>query len=177
MSTADFANEWVQPTPQFRRKLEEQASRVPYLRSPEEMMDVIQFFVQARESAYSTLLEMASGPDPKVVGVAFAALGATRDERLAPHVRAMTLQADGGTPLQYERARCLAKLGDWVDLPVLVRGLRDESLLSRAQCLKTLREETHQSFGFHPQGSESEREEAVQAWESWLERRGYRTAH
>lgn len=159
---------WVRPTPQFRRKLEEQASRVPYLQRTEDVLEVIRFFVQARESAYDLLLEMASSVEPKVAGTALAALGATRDERLAPFVRALEMQADGGRHLEYERARCLVKLGDWDDLSLLVSGLRDEGLMCRAQCFKALREATHLSHGFYPQGEEDEREAAVQAWEAWL---------
>ncbi len=161
-------SEWVQPTPSFQRKLEYQASRVPYLQTTEEIVEVIRFFVQARESAYDLLLEMAQSPDAKVAGTALAALGSTRDQRLAPYVGALEMHGDGGRHLDYERARCLVKLGDWSDLPLLVAGLREDELLCRAQCFKTLREATHLSHGFYPQGDEETREVAVQAWESWL---------
>jgi hypothetical protein len=168
ISTADSDSIWVQPTPQFRRKLVEQAERVPYIQRPEEMVEIIRFFVQARESAYDLLLEMAASSHPKVVGTALAALGETRDERLAPYVIALGLPAGGGRQLQYERARCLVKLGDWSELPTLVSGLRDDELWFRALCAKALRDATQLSQGFLPGGDEDEREVAVQAWEAWL---------
>lgn len=168
ISTPRSDSEWVQPTPQFRRKLQQQADRVPYIQKTEEMMEVIRFFVQARESAYDLLLEMAVGSNPKVVGVAFSALGETRDERLAPYVAALELRAQGGRPLQYERARCLVKLGDWAEMPLLVSGLRDDELWYRALCAKALRDATHLSQGFRPDEEADEREVAVLAWEAWL---------
>jgi hypothetical protein len=168
ISTSSSDSEWVQPTPQFRRKLRQQADRVPYIQRTEEMLAVIRFFVQARESAYDLLLEMAATSNPKVAGTALAALGETRDERLAPHVAALELRAEGGRQLQYERARCLVKLGDWSEMPLLVSGLRDDELWFRALCAKALRDATHLSQGFQPDGDEVEREAAAQAWEAWL---------
>jgi HEAT repeat protein len=168
ISPAQTDSVWVQPTPQFRRKLLEQAERVPYIQRTEEMVEVIRFFVQARESAYDLLLGMAATSNSKVVGTALAALGETRDERLAPYVAALELRAEGGRQLQYERARCLVKLGDWAELPVLVSGLRDDELWYRALCAKALRDATHLSQGFDPDGDEEEREVAAQAWEAWL---------
>lgn len=167
ISPADSDSIWVQPTPQFRRKLVEQADRVPYIQRTEEMVEIIRFFVQARESAYDLLLEMAVSPHPKVVGTALAALGETRDERLAPYVAAVDLRVGGGRQLQYERARCLVKLGDWSEMSILISGLRDDDLWSRALCAKALRDVTHLSHRFFPDGDEGEREVAVQAWEAW----------
>jgi len=150
------------------RKLRQQADRVPYIQRPEEMVGVIRFFVQARESAYDLLLELAASSNPKVAGTALAALGETRDERLAPYVAALQLRAQGGIKLQYELARCRVKLGDWDEIPLLISGLRDDDLWSRALCAKALRDATHLSHGFQPGGDESEREVAAQAWEAWL---------
>jgi len=168
ISTSSSDSEWVQPTPQFMRKLRQQADRVPYIQRTEEMMEVIRFFVQARESAYDLLLELAATSNPKVAGTALAALGETRDERLAPYVAALELRAEGGLQLQYERARCLVKLGDWGEMPLLVSGLRDDELWFRALCAKALRDATHLSQGYQPDADEVEREAAVQAWEAWL---------
>ena len=121
---------------------------------PIDALDIAQF---------DDLLTLDPAPEFMLLGT-----GAGLRQPPRPFVRALEMQADGGRHLEYERARCLVKLGDWDDLPLLVSGLRDEGLMCRAQCFKALREATHLSHGFYPQGEEDEREAAVQAWEAWL---------
>ena len=52
-------------------------------------------------------------------------------------------------------------------MPVLLRGLRSDELMTRAMCHQALVEATHEQFEFDPKADPAAREAGVQKWESW----------
>jgi len=165
------AGPWLMPSPNLRQQIEEEAKRLPWSHGIERV-DSIRWFAKVGEPAYPTLLEMALDPRQDVAGAALAALGATRDSRLVEHLRALPQpRGSGSADLQLERARTLLRLGDWQSVPVLIDGLRDERMMTRALCMQALSEATHERFDFDPQAHELAREVSVQRWESWWRER------
>lgn len=162
---------WIQPSPDFERRIDKHAGRLPYLQSLEDFTTEIRWFVGAGEPAYEILLELAGSDDPKVAGTAFAALGSSGDARLVLHLEEIPWPAEDRSRLRYERARCHTKLGDWSHVDVLIEGLRDGNLWSRSLCFKALRDATGETFDYHPQEEPEAREEAVARWEKWADRR------
>jgi len=159
------SGEWLEPSAGLEEKIERNADRVPWTNVLDERVELIRWFAGVGEAAYPTLLELAADPRPIVSGTALAALGATRDPRLVEHVRA--LPATGSADIELEKARTLLMLGDWSQLNVLVRGLRDERHYTRAVSIRALREATQEDFGFDPSAEPEAREKAVAQWDSW----------
>ena len=61
-------------------------------------------------------------------------------------------------------------LGDWEPMGILLSGLRDEKLWSRALTFKALRKVTNHTFGYQPQEEDREiREAAASRWDEWYE--------
>jgi HEAT repeat protein len=103
-----------------------------------------------------------------VAGSALAALGATRDSRLVEPLRALPWpEGEGSIDLRLERARALLRLGDWQTVPILIEGLRDERMITRALSSQALWESTHERFGYDPKGEEAERAASIAKWEAW----------
>jgi HEAT repeat protein len=99
---------------------------------------------------------------------ALAALGATLDRRLVSHIRLLEWSEERDqTDLGLERARALVRLGDWSKIPLLISGLRDGRVYTRALCLDALREATHETHGFDPRSDAGPRKKAIERWESW----------
>ena len=73
--------------------------------------------------------------------------------------------------LQLERARTLMRLGDWSGAPILIEGLRDDELFTRAMCGRTLEDATGEKLGFDPRAEEPERNASAARWESWWKAR------
>ncbi|MEZ6004758.1 MAG: hypothetical protein R3F33_11305 [Planctomycetota bacterium] len=144
-----------------------QAERMPYLDSVEDRQDMITWWAGVGEAGFDRLLELAQDPREKVADQAYAALAASRDQRLVPFLRAIPWDADAPAPLQYSRARTHLRLGDWSHVDVLIDGLRDDNVFVRGNCLRTLKSATNYDFGYHPNSPEEEREAAVQRWEQW----------
>jgi len=162
---------WLEASPTLRERLADAARRLPWTHGLERV-ELIQWFASVGEPAYPTLLELAADPRADVAGAALASLGATRDSRLVEPLRSVTMQSAGsGTDLSFERARALLRLGDWREIPVLVDGLRDERLITRALCAQALHEATHERHGFDPRGEPDAREAAVGRWEEWWKAR------
>ena len=158
---------WLEASPQLREQIQQAAQRLPWTHGLERV-ELIQWFAQVGEPAYAVMLELAQDPRQDVSGAALAALGATRDSRLVEPLRALPWpETQDHRDLALERARTLVRLGDWEMLPVLIEGLRDERLVTRALCAQALFEATHERFAYDPRAEAAEREAAVARWESW----------
>lgn len=166
-------DEFVRATPLLAQQIEDEAARLPYSHGFDRL-EQIRWFASIGEPAYSVLLRLATDARDDVAAAALASMGATRDSRLVPHIQGLAwseerLRGDLGL----ERARTLVRLGDWSAMPVLIRGLRDARLYTRALCADALEEATHERFGFDPRAAESEREKSIARWEQWwLKRAG-----
>jgi len=171
-STSDKDSEvvgtgWIEPSPILRQQILDEAARLPWTHGFERM-EQIRWFASRGEPAYPALLELATDPRDDVAAAALAALGATQDRRLVPAIRDLPWPEDRmGSDLGLEKARTLARLGDWSSLPVLISGLRDARLYTRSLCLDALRETTGETQGFDPRASEEEREKAIERWDCW----------
>lgn len=162
---------WLQPSPTLRQRIEDEAGRLPWTHGLERV-EAIRWFASVGEPAYPTLLQMTQDPRKDVAGAALAALGATRDSRLVEHLRAIPWpEGQENADMALERARTLLRLGDWQMVPVLVRGLRDERMVTRALCIQALEEATHERFGFDPRAEPEAREVCVQRWQGWVQDR------
>lgn len=166
-SLATTDGPWLAPSPQLQSKIDDAAARLPWTHGVERV-ELIHWFARIGEPAYAKLLELCQDPRPDVSGAALAALGATRDSRLVEHLRALPWPEEGETSdLSLERARTLLRLGDWSMVPRLIKGLRDERLVTRALCGQALEEATHERFDFDPRAEADVREQSVVRWEQW----------
>lgn len=163
---------WLQPSPILRQQIDDEAARLPWTHGFERL-EQIRWFASVGEPAYSALLELAIDPRDDVAASALAALGATLDRRLVPHLRALPWGSDRNPDLQLERARSLVRLGDWSEIPTLIRGLSDDRLYTRSLCDEALREATREDLGYDPRASEEKRQLGINRWrEWWLARNG-----
>jgi hypothetical protein len=166
-SGVDDGSPWLKPSPQLRSQIEESAKRLPWTHGLDRV-DLISWFAKVGEPAYPTLLQMVLDPRKDVAGAALAALGATRDSRLVDALNKLPWpEGQQGTDLALERARTLLRLGDWQMVPLLIGGLRDERLITRALCIQALSESTHERYDFDPRGEPDAREASVKQWEQW----------
>ncbi|MCB9906680.1 MAG: hypothetical protein H6830_03095 [Planctomycetes bacterium] len=163
--------QWLKPTPQLQQEMQMQIERMPWLKGTEESQNMIEWWSALGEAGYADLLKVAQDPRAKVADLAFAALAASRDKRLVPSLRAIPWDADAPMALQYSRARCHLRLGDWSHIDVLIAGLRDEVPYNRALCARILNTATNNDFGYHYNMPSDEREVAVQRWEAWYKER------
>ena len=158
---------WVQPSALLLQQMEDEAQRLPWTKGLERL-EQIRWFVTVGEPAYDLLLELSSDARPAVSSAAFAALGASGDRRLVDSLREQPFD-DGNASfeLRLERARTFVRLGDWNEMPLLIQGLSDERLFTRALCAEALEQATGQTLGFNPRGDDGERELAIDAWKRW----------
>jgi hypothetical protein len=160
-------SEWIQASPILREQIQDECERLPWTHGFERL-EQIRWFASVGEPAFPALLELALDPRDDVAAAALAALGATLDRRLVPHIRALPWAEERmNGDLGLERARTLVRLGDWSEIPVLINGLRDERLYTRSLCLDALREATHETLNFDPRAEPSEREKGIARWEAW----------
>lgn len=169
---ASHKGPWIQPSPILRQQIEDEATRLPWTHGFERL-EQIRWFASVGEPAYPKLLELVEDPRDDVAAAALAALGATLDRRLVPHLQNVPWGSQRNPDLQLERARALVRLGDWSQIPTLIEGLSDSRLYTRSLCDEALREATHENFGFDPRAPEDRRQQAIDDWnEWWLSRRG-----
>lgn len=167
----DRSSPWVQATPLLAQQIEDEAARLPYSHGFDRL-EQIRWFASMGEPAYTVLLRLALDPRDDVAAASLAALGATQDSRLVPHIQGLGWTAERKQgDLELERARTLVRLGDWSEMPVLIRGLNDERLFTRSLCADALREATHETQDYDPRAEKSEREKGVARWEQWWLRR------
>lgn len=163
----DEPSPWLKPSPQLRAQIEDAGKRLPWTHGLDRV-DLITWFAKVGEPAYPTLLQMVLDPRKDVAGAALAALGATRDSRLVEPLNKLPWpEGQQGTDLALERARTLLRLGDWQMVPLLIGGLRDERLVTRALCIQALFESIHERYEFDPRGEPDAREASVKQWEQW----------
>lgn len=158
---------WLEASPVLKMQIQDQAERLPWTHGVERV-EAVSWFAQVGEPAYPILLEMCSDPRPEVAGCAFAALGATGDQRLVPYLLEVEVKEGQSESLRYERARTLVRLGDWSTIGTLIDGLRQQDVLTRALCDQALFQATGERFGFDPRGTDAERDAAIQRWDAWL---------
>jgi hypothetical protein len=160
-------SDWIAPTPLLQQQIDDEAKRLPYSHGFDRL-EQIRWFAALGEPAYATLLRLAEDPRDDVAAAALAAMGATLDARLVPHVRHLSwddrrLLGDLGL----ERARTLVRLGDWSEMPLLIDGLEDPRLFTRSLCLDALREATHETHGYDPRAEEKARARSIERWRTW----------
>ncbi len=164
-------DDWVQASPMLQQQIEEEAKRLPWTRGFERL-EQVRWFASTGEPAYPTLFQLAEDDRDDVAAAALAALGATLDRRLVPHIHELHWSdSRNAGDLSLERARALIRLGDWSEIPTLIGGLRDDRVYTRALCLDALREATHETHGFDPRAEADEREKSVEHWELWWSER------
>lgn len=164
-------SKWLEPSSALREDIERQAERLPYTHN-RERVELIHWFATVGEPAYPWLLELARDDRRGVAGAAISALGATGDQRLIEDMRALPWPTPDEDLVQaLERARALLRLGDWEEIPVLIRGLESDRLWTRALCSRTLTEATNMSHGYLPEGTLESRELAIGEWKNWWEAR------
>jgi len=161
-------DEWIQASPILEHEIDDHLARVPYLQQIQDFSNEVAWFVGVGEPAYAKLLARVRSEDDKVAGFALAVLAARGDARLVPHLELVPWPGEEHVKLRYERARCHVKLGDWKPIGVLVDGLDDEDPWNRALCFKALRDETSQTFDYHPRLEGEERAAAIRRWREWL---------
>ncbi|MEO6708186.1 MAG: hypothetical protein ABI054_04865 [Planctomycetota bacterium] len=157
---------WLEPSPVLRQQIEDAAQRLPWTHG-RERIEQIHWFATVGEPAYPKLLELVTDPRPDVAGSALAALGATRDSRLVTSLHQIQWSESSPPALRYERARMFLRLGDWHEAPVLITGLRDQTLMMRALCAQALLESTGERLDYDAKDPELLREQGVLNWEAW----------
>ncbi|MCP5021955.1 MAG: hypothetical protein GY930_09255 [bacterium] len=162
---------YLQPSPQLASDLQMNAERMPWLQTATEQQEMIEWFSHAGEAAFTKLLELAADSRPKVANMAFAALAASRDQRLVEDLRLIPWSDDLPKPLQYSRARAHLKLGDWTHIDRLIAGLEDDVAYNRALCARILKATTKNNFGYDYRMGEMDRAQAVERWKEWYEER------
>jgi hypothetical protein len=159
--------DWIQASPMLRQQIDDEAERLPWTHGFERL-EQIRWFASVGEPAYPKLLALAIDPRDDVAAAALAALGATMDRRLVPRIRGLAWSAERlQGDLGLERARTLVRLGDWSQMPFLIRGLSDGRVYTRALCAEALREATGETFDFDPRAPDEARAKSVAAWEAW----------
>jgi HEAT repeat protein len=158
---------WVAPSPLLQQQLDSESERLPWTRDIERL-ELIRWFAAVGEPGYVTLLELAADPRDEVAASALSALGATGDRRLVPHIHKVPFKAEERSfDLRLERARTLLRLGDWTQVPELIRGLQDDRLLTRALSIQALREATSEDQDYDAKADRPARERAVERWKRW----------
>ncbi len=161
------AANWLTPSPLLEQQMVDEAARLPWTRGIERI-EQIRWFASIGEPAYETLLELSADPRDDVAAAALSALGATGDRRLVEHIRTADSQSGArGRDLRLERARTLLRLGDWSEVPVLIEGLGDSRVYTRALAIQALQEASGESHGFDPRGDDGSREKSLERWKRW----------
>lgn len=122
------------------------------------------------ERAVPPLLEALAAPGERSRQHAAYILGVLKDRRTIPAL-AKVADEDLVPAVRYEAAGALLEMGDPRGLDVLVSGLCDLDARLRAKCIDVLAEKTTRRFGYEPDGSPPDREEAVRRWRAWLAQR------
>lgn len=160
-------SDWLLPSPILAQQIADEAARLPWTHGFERL-EQIRWFAMVGEPAYDTLLALAEDERDDVASAALSALGDTQDRRLVPYIQRIAWEEDRlQGDLGLERARTLLHLGDWSEIPTLVRGLRDERQYTRALCIQALHRATGETFGFDAKADLTDRVRAIDSWEVW----------
>lgn len=160
-------SDWLMPSPILAQQIQDEAERLPWTHGFERL-EQIRWFALVGEPAYDTMLELAADPRDDVASAALAAMGETMDRRLVPYIHRLPWDEERQQgDLGLERARTLLRLGDWSEIPTLIKGLSDSRLYTRSLCIQALELATGQSFGFDPRGNLDDRARAIDSWQVW----------
>lgn len=166
-SDAESTSDWLLPSPILAQQIQDEAARLPWTHGFERL-EQIRWFALVGEPVYDTLLTLAEDPRDDVASAALAALGDTQDRRLVPYIHRLSWEESRLTgDLGLERARTLLRLGDWSEIPTLIRGLKDERQFTRSLCIQALQGATGETFGFDPKADLTDRVRAIDSWEVW----------
>ena len=158
---------WLEPSPILAQQIQDEAARLPWTHGFERL-EQVRWFSLVGEPAYDMLFKLAEDPRDDVASAALAALGDTQDRRLVPYIHRLSWSEDRlAGDLGLERARTLLRLGDWSEIPTLIRGLKDERQYTRTLCIQALQGATGETFGFDPKADLTDRVRAVDSWEVW----------
>jgi HEAT repeat protein len=164
---AQSDSDWLMASPILAQQIQDEAARLPWTHGFERL-EQIRWFALVGEPVYDTLLELAEDPRDDVASAALAALGDTQDRRLVPYIHRLSWEESRLTgDLGLERARTLLRLGDWSEIPTLIRGLKDERQYTRSLCIQALQGATGETFGFDPKADLTDRVRAIDSWEVW----------
>lgn len=158
-------DEFGELSPFAEEQIDQALKDVPYLRG-KQVMDACADIARIGPGAIPRLRAAARDEDSMRRVFVMNVLGAIGDRRALPVLQA-ALQ-DSVPAVRYEAARSCMRMGDWLHgIPVLIGGLRDESLYVRGLCNDTLKRQTNLDFGFEPRDDEAKRLDAVAKWEDW----------
>lgn len=160
-------SEWVRPGVNLKAELEREGATLAYMRSREDQISTIQWFVEQGELGFEVLLKVAQGEDDHAAILALTALASSRDRRLVPYLREMPFPTEAHASRRLAQARAHMVLGDWDYADILIEGLRSDDVWSRALCAAALRNSTNNSFGFKPNEDVHLREAAASKWDDW----------
>lgn len=164
------STEWVEAAPDLQLQIDTRAMQVAVMASPDEFVELSDWFQGVGEPAYPALLEMIESGEKRERSFALSVVSATADRRLLEPVKeAMPVSALKDEQHSYEYARALARMGDYSELPTLIAGLQDKDRYTRALANETLKEVTNNQIGYSPDASAEERQKAVEAWLAWWE--------
>jgi hypothetical protein len=165
-------SQWLQPSQVLRDQIADQLERLPWTHGVDRV-EQIRWLAGVGEAGFDQILPVCLDPRPDVAGAALAALGATGDNRLVVPIQSLDWPPDDemNKGLRLERARTLVRLGDWTHLRVLIEGLEDEELWTRAWSIQALFEATKHRFDYSAKGTPEERAASAQRWRAWLDSR------
>jgi len=110
-------------------------------------------------------------PNSFVRSFSASSLGMFGDKRAIPNLK-KSLQ-DPVVWVNNHAARALANLGDNTGIPLLIENLSsqvaDKKNSASEEANDFLIEVTGQDFGYNPQGTKKERDEAQKKWQQWWE--------
>jgi HEAT repeat protein len=160
-------SDWLLPSPILAEQLRDEAQRLPWTHGFERL-EQIRWFTHVGEPAYDTLITLAEDDRNEVASAALTALGQTQDRRLVTYIHRLSWKEDRlAGDLGLERARTLLLLGDWSEIPTLIRGLGDGRQYTRALCIQALQGATGETFGFDARAQLADRDRAIDSWQVW----------
>jgi len=167
----EVSSEWVQPTETDQRLINVRAMEVSVINSEDGYVELSDWFQSRGDQVYPKLLEMVATGDTRQRSFSLSVIAALRDQRLAMPLRAaMPESALDSKGHGYEYARALASMGDFSRLPLLIDGLQDDDIYTRALANDTLQKATRNAIPFKANATAEVRQEAVDAWMLWWER-------
>lgn len=136
----------------------EAALRAATMEAPSEAGPLLLYFVKNDES-------------PRLRAYSVNQLSALRRFEELAEVLKLT---DG--PLRLAAAFALGEAGIYAGIPVLIEALRLPDVQIRKAAVTKLRAYTRQHFGFRPTGSPEDRAKAVEKWNDWWKKDGWKLA-
>lgn len=159
---------WLQPSPGLARQIQLRSIEVESAATQDEYVRLSDWFQSVGEPAYPALLDLAGGNSARGRSFALSVIAAMGERRLLEPLReVLPFESLDRAGHRYEYARALVKLGDFSKIPVLIGGLEDENLYTRAVANEALKSATNNAIPFRADGPPEERAQAVAAWREW----------